>query len=265
MELFNIETIKDLNNNEVSFCPRRGGIITSLKLKGKEILYFDEKTFNGAGSVRGGIPILFPNAGELSKETSFPKLLRHGFARDSIWGGIKKEGFFKENLLSNLETKEKYPFDFSLSVSGNLEPNDSFTITEEVINNEVERRLPVSMGLHPYFYVPDNQKNNIEFNFIGGEEVKDKSEIWQNGGTVIIDNPRIYNKSSILEIFIPTIGSLLIDISPEFNKIWFWSLPGKDFICIEPMMRGEGGLDVNPEMVIPGGTISLSLNIKLKI
>ena len=53
--------------NEVSFSPERGGIITSLKLGGKELLYLDEETFrNPEVNVKGGIPILFPNAGPLS-------------------------------------------------------------------------------------------------------------------------------------------------------------------------------------------------------
>lgn len=266
MELFNIETIKDSNNNEVSFCPERGGIITSLKFQEKEILYLDKETFvDLKRSVRGGIPILFPNAGVLNKETNFPKLLRHGFARDSVWQEVKETGFFRENLVSNINTEDKYPFNFNISVSGKFESDGSFTLTEEVTNNEIERSLPLSMGLHPYFYVPDNEKDNIEFIFSGGGEVKDKSEIWKNEGTVIVDNPKTIDKDAVVEVFIPAVGYLLLDISPEFNKIWFWSVPGKDFICIEPMMRGEGGLDINPEMISPKNTFSASLKIKIKI
>jgi len=68
MKEFKIITIKGPNNNEVSFCPERGGIVTSLKLKGTEIFYLDEETFqNKNENIRGGIPILFPNMGEINK------------------------------------------------------------------------------------------------------------------------------------------------------------------------------------------------------
>ena len=40
-----IETIKIPDGSEASYCSERGGIITSIKFKGKEILYLDKETF----------------------------------------------------------------------------------------------------------------------------------------------------------------------------------------------------------------------------
>jgi len=81
-----IETIK-LFNGEVSYSPERGGIITSIKIGDKEILYMDESTFNDKGAnVKGGIPVLFPNAGAIPDEIKteeFANLKQHGFARES--------------------------------------------------------------------------------------------------------------------------------------------------------------------------------------
>ena len=66
---FLIEEIEDTKGSEVYFCGERGGIITSLKIGGKEILYFNKEIFDHKDlNVRGGIPILFPNAGPIRSE-----------------------------------------------------------------------------------------------------------------------------------------------------------------------------------------------------
>ena len=46
--------------------PHRGGLVTHLTVDGRELLYLDESTVDSpTGAVRGGIPLLFPIAGEL--------------------------------------------------------------------------------------------------------------------------------------------------------------------------------------------------------
>ena len=59
-------------------------------------------------------------------------------------------------------------------------------------------------------------------------------------------------------------GTLIIDLSPEYKKIWIWSMVGKDFICIEPIMRDAGGLIENPENIPPKKTLHTRVNFKLK-
>lgn len=263
MSLFKIEKIIDSkNNNEVSFCPTRGGIITSLKLKGKEILYFDENTFNSNESIRGGIPILFPNAGELKENDLFPSLKRHGFARDLEWQIDKRDDSFVELLSSCSKTLDLYPYNFELTIFGYFENENSFVCTQTVKNID-NKPIPISMGLHPYFNVKNDLKKDIKFNFEGGKEIEDQIEVWQNGGTILVDNPKIKYPDSIIEIIIPGLGSIMLDIPVEYQKIWVWSQPGKDFVCIEPMMRGENGLIDNPLLVGDGGSFKSFLKITL--
>ena len=50
--------------------PQRGGLITRWHIQDQPILYFDEARFaNPELSVRGGVPILFPIAGNLPDNT----------------------------------------------------------------------------------------------------------------------------------------------------------------------------------------------------
>lgn len=264
IDTLKIEKIQGPNEGEACYCPKRGEIITSIKLGGKEIIYLDEETFKNINTnVKGGIPILFPNAGPITENPEFPKLPQHGFARNSEWENEKTENGFKGTLLSNEETKKMYPFDFKFSVSGNFENDGSFTFKQEVENIGENIELPLSMGLHPYFKVPNDEKNKIQFNFEGGNEIEEKAEVWINGKAISINNPKIKDPNAIMEVIIPSLGSLIIDASIEYEKIWVWSMLGKDFVCIEPVMRDKDGLINNPEKVKPNEKFSAKVNFKL--
>ena len=260
-----MRTIRAGEGNEVSFCPERGGMVTSLRLCGKEVLYLDEETFDAADAkVRGGIPILFPNAGPVDK-LAFPGLQQHGFAGDSAsWTFEGRERGFVETLASDGESKRAYPYEFRLSVEGDLSDDGSFTLTERVTNKETHRGLPLAMGLHPYFAVPNDEKKNVRFLFEGGASVQERSSLWSNGRYVSVDNPKLKDPSAVLEVLVPSLGTLVLDFSAEYRKIWVWSLPGKDFICIEPVMRDSGGLVSDPEMVAPEGEFAASVRIGLR-
>lgn len=262
---FKIETIKGPQGGEVSYCPERGGIITSIKLGGKEILYLDEETFKNVDTnVKGGIPILFPNAGPITENSEFPNLEQHGFARKSKWSKENIEDGFKEVLSANEETKKMYLYDFQFSVSGKFEEDGSFTFNQEVENKEENKELPISMGLHPYFKVSNSEKSNIKFNFEGGKFIEDNIETWANiGKAVSIDNPKVKDPNAVMEVVIPSLGTLIIDVSVEYQKIWVWSVPGKDLVCVEPVMRDKNGLVDNPEKIKPKETFSAKVNFKL--
>lgn len=260
-----IETITTPENNQVSFCRERGGIITSIKFKDKEILYLDKATLqNREVNVRGGIPILFPNAGPI-ESPQYTNLKQHGFARNSSnWKTEKFINGFKETLMSTKETKKIFPYDFRFIINTNFEKDGSFTINQEVENLEDNEELPLSMGLHPYFKVPQDIKGEIKFNFEGGKFIEEQIELWANGKYISIDNPKVKNPNTVMEITIPTLGTLIIDASPLYKKIWIWSMPGKDFICIEPVMRDKGGLVENPEKIKIKETFRASVNFRLK-
>ena len=264
---FNIEKRMGPKQNEVSFSPERGGIITSLKLKDKEILYLDMDTFNdNLKNVKGGVPILFPNAGPLT-EGPYP-LEQHGFARDANWTTIESApNEFITELKSDESTKEIFPFNFKTQTKTVLEEDGSASIYRETTNLETDKDMPLSEGLHPYFPVPENEKKNIKFDFPGGDVVESEIEKWTSGTpikAIKIDNPKVSNPEVDLNVTIPGLGTLVFDFSPEYKRIWVWSQEGKDFICIEPVMRDAGGLVSDPEFIKPQETFSSKVNIRLE-
>ena len=134
----------------------------------------------------------------------------------------------------------------------------------KVENLEDYKELPISMGLHPYFKVPSSEKKNIKFNFEGGKSIEEQFDKWSNGQFVSIDNPKLKDPSAVMEIVFPNMHTLVIDPSVEYQKIWVWSMPDKDFICIEPVMRDVGGLVNDPQKIRPKETFSASVNFNIK-
>lgn len=253
--------------SKLSYCPARGGIITSLRLHGKEILYLDEASFQDIRlNVRGGIPILFPNAGAIEDER-FPDLKQHGFARTSTgWQSVQDETGtrFTETLETDASTTPEYPFAVRQTLSGILEEDGSATVIQEVTNLESIKSIPVSMGLHPYFNIKATEKRALTFECLEGELIEVAVEHWSNGGTTSIANPRTLDTHASIRVTVPWLGILTLTASPEYQRIWVWSLPGKDFLCIEPVLRDVGGLVKNPVLVSPGETFSAQFNIKLE-
>jgi galactose mutarotase-like enzyme len=258
-----IERLEGVGGNEVSFSPERGGIITSIKFEGTEVLYLEDATFRDtAKNVRGGIPLLFPQAGP-ADETRFPGLKQHGLARlSSEWklnpAPNKNLGSFSESL-TVLEPTASFPYKFRTDVTGMFDEAGAFVLTQSGTNLEEVREMPISMGLHPYFKVPHGERKNIIFDFPGGEVAAQKSQVWMSDGTVVLDNP-----GTPLRVYIPELGTLILSPSSEYRNIWIWSKPDADFICIEPVMRNEGGIVNDPHMLRPGESLAASLSVQLE-
>ncbi len=252
------EEVVKTPKGEVRYYPKRGGLISSLKFSADEVLYLDKKTLvNQDSAIRGGISVLFPNAGEFDSP-KFPKLKRHGFVRNMKWNKQESSVGFLETLDSDASTKAMLPYCFKLSLAGSFDTKGSFIVKQSVQNIDTKKDMPVSMGLHPYFRVASKDKKNIKFNFKGGEIVEAGFSEWSNGGTIYIPNP-----DTPMEVEIPGVGTLVLEASDEYKRIWVWSEKGKDFICIEPVMRDPGGLVDDPVMVPPGTTLEAKFKITL--
>jgi galactose mutarotase-like enzyme len=263
--IFPIETVEVAGGNSLSYSPERGGIITSLKLAGgTEVLYLDEATFaNPTVSVKGGVPILFPNAGPLD-DPRFPGLKQHGFGRTTDkWRTQPSENGFSEVLISDDETRKMYPYDFVFEVRGTLNSDGSFLLEQLITNPSKTDNLPVVSGFHPYFRVPKNEKGNIKFEFEGGQAIEQAVGDWANNKAVFADNPAIRNPDAEIKVIIPSLGTLVMKYSTEYKRIWVWSLPDKDFVCVEPIMGDIEDFAKKPTLIKPGETLKAGVTIKL--
>ena len=259
------KTLTGTAGDKVTYCPERGGIITSLILKGKELLFLNEETFEDrTKTVRGGIPLLFPNAGFLENPL-FPGLTQHGFARrSSRWTSIQSDDAFSETLEANEETHCVFPYTFRYAVEGGFDGAHSFRLTQTVTNLEPEKPMPLAMGLHPYFHAPRAKKADIVWDFPQGDLIAQEQRTWSEGGTTSIRNPCTDYPGIKLRIRLPDLGTLILSTSSEYERLWIWSLPDQDFVCVEPVMRDVGGLIDNPVLIQPSQTLSTFVRFELE-
>jgi len=227
----------------------RWGIITSIKIKVTELLYqdmYDETLFDDSKSVKWWIPYMFPNAwplNDVEKEKSWFKLPQHWTWRINKWEKIDSLPWeYKQKY--NLKSSEIFPYEADVFNTIKIE-GEWVNILHEVINNS-DIELPISTWLHPYFRVPLWNKEDIEWNFKWWNTIKESVDIWSNDWTISFDNPW-----KPLDIFIPWLWNLIIEVSEDYKKFWVRSLPNKDFICIEPVMWNEWSIVNNPVIVSP--------------
>jgi galactose mutarotase-like enzyme len=233
-------TPETISNKEASLSvyPARGGIVTSLVLDGTEILYqgmLDETLYDTSKSVKGWIPMLFPNAWPLSekaKKISWYTLPQHGFARTNQWQlGTKTQHQIQQSLVSkDVIDTWSFPFDGTINNTIILDTPKSCFFEYTFINNS-QNSLSVAFWLHPYFDIPEWNKEDIEWLFKWGEQIKNEIENWKNNGTTLLDIP----EDKIIKFKIPWVGTITIEVSEDFKRLWIWSLPGKNFVCVEPV------------------------------
>jgi galactose mutarotase-like enzyme len=236
--------------------PGRGGLVTSLSIDDTETIYLDRETFNDiTKNVRGGIPLLFPNAGSL--KGGLYNLPQHGFARRMPWNIIgRSQNTITLELPPNQETRGNYLFDFELKLKVEVANNK---LTHALnIKNMGDRPMPTAYGIHPYFGIPQEEKQKLITN-IGSFNPREIN--WMEEFDKPFVNPGLISVQMLRkEITIESDSSI-------FKFVRIWHQPGKNFICIEPWTRGDFALN-NPNQSLwikPNECITLSVIICAKI
>ena len=236
--------------------PARGGLVTSFSVNDTEILFLERATFNDvAQNVRGGIPLLFPNAGPL--QGNLYQLPRHGFARNTAWNLTEQnQNSITLQLQSGGNTRAIYPFDFTLelnvAISGN-QLTHNMTVT-----NMGARPMPTAYGIHPYFKISQAEKQLLVANIAGFHAGKID---WTSEFDKSFPNP------GRIQVRMPG-KELTIENDPAlFQFVRIWHLAGKDFICLEPWTRDNFALDdlARSLWVEPQQSVNFSVAIRAGI
>ena len=245
--------------------PEKGGICTRLTIGGEEILYLDPATLDEdrETKVRGGIPILFPNPGRLTDDTyklgseSF-FLPQHGFARNLPWSLVKADASSVElRLVSFHYTAEHFPFEFDIRVRYRCAGN-TFTVEQTYANMGTQRPMPLHVGFHPYFLVPDADKAATTISTDAGRAWDNvaKAEREFAGFDLTADELDLMLRDhSSRETLITRPGKRVIRMTWDapFSQLVVWTQKGKDFVCVEPwtaapdaLNTGEGLVHIGP-------------------
>ena len=239
------------NSNLTAQIKHLGAELFSLKNnQNKEYIWEGNPTFWGKHS-----PILFPIVGSL-KNNSYSineekyELNRHGFAREMEFELIEKtEETATFSLISTLETKKAYPFDFELQICYSLKDN-KLNIDYKVINKN-EITMPFAIGAHPAFALLGNfEEYSLEFqqDEILKYYLLEEGLISNNSNELQLDNSQLGLKYQLFEkdaLVFKTLQSKSITIlkntNPilkvnfsDFPNLGIWTVVNAPFLCIEP-------------------------------
>ena len=152
---------------------------------------------------------------------------QHGFGRNRPWVVQDKSASeVRVRLAQDEGTRAQYPYDYDADyVVTALERGVEVRL---ITQNTGTRPVPVSPGWHPYFRCPAARKAQVAGNVAGFTEDKLGDDREFDFGLVPLTT------GCRLQFRIPELGRVTIDFSPTMRHMQFWSLPGKDFICLEP-------------------------------
>jgi galactose mutarotase-like enzyme len=249
------------NHSRVEIVPERGGIVTSWRIQGQDILYLDNERFaNPQLSVRGGIPILFPICGNLPDNLYLHNnkqytLKQHGFARDIPWQVVAQEtescASITLVLKSNNQTRTFYPFDFQLEFTYQLK-GSNLKIKQCYINHSGEK-MPFSVGFHPYFWTKD--KSQLSFNIPASEyhnQITRENYPYKGSFDFVLDeiDAAFTTLSSNSTSMMDSQRHLKVKItySDLFSTLVFWTVKGKDYVCLEPWSAPRNALNTGVQL-----------------
>jgi galactose mutarotase-like enzyme len=249
-------------SSRATIAPSRGAIVTRWSVAGDELFYLDEETFRDASkNVRGGNPVLFPSPGKLTNDRyARGALKQHGFARTLPWEVVEHAASSLSLALSASDaTRANYPWEFRAELRFVLSPS-TLRIDQRVTAGANDSPMPFGFGFHPYFSVPDDEKHaaRIETSATRAFDNVHKKDIDLHGIDLAsgeVDLHLLDHNCS--ESALSWFGrEVRIHASADYRRWVIWTLPGKDFVCLEPWTCPDDALNTREMLIelLPGAS-----------
>lgn len=241
-----------------------GAELVSFKINGEEKVHQGENCTDENGRIywKRHWPVLFPTVGKCKKNQTIIngrtyEMQQHGFARDMEFEPLTKlDNFHSYVFRSDNKLIDKYPYEFSLTVTYRTDGNKLTTIYKVV--NEGDTDMPFGIGGHPAFKINREEldKGNYYLEF---EEEEDKihflylvdgligteyaKNILENKKVVPLNANSFSNDAIIMKglksnkVSLKNNGKTILTMDfTGFPYLAVWTKPRAPFICIEPWM-----------------------------
>lgn len=241
-----------------------GAELVSFKINAEEKVHQGENCTDENGRIywKRHWPVLFPTVGKCKKNQTIIngrtyEMQQHGFARDMEFEPLTKlDNFHSYVFRSDNKLIDKYPYEFSLTVTYRTDGNKLTTIYKVV--NEGDTDMPFGIGGHPAFKINREEldKGNYYLEF---EEEEDKihflylvdgligteyaKNILENKKVVPLNANSFSNDAIIMKglksnkVSLKNNGKTVLTMDfTGFPYLAVWTKPRAPFICIEPWM-----------------------------
>ena len=253
--------LADGSSSAASIVPARGGIVLRFRAGERDLLYLDDSTLlDPAKNVRGGIPVLFPSPGRLtgdrfSRAGKSGSMRQHGFAREKAWtartGGDACSSGTSLRLAPDDTTRASFPWEFLVTADYRLQ-GTRLLVSVRVENPSRDTVLPFAFGFHPYFLVEDKARARVATRATRAFDNVTKQVVPFRGFDLAageVDLHLIDHGSTDSELAFGDGARLLLSASPEFTRWVVWTLPGRDFVCVEPWTAPADALNTGESLI----------------
>lgn len=275
-------------NGQISavFLPERGGILSSLKLAGREYLYqHDFFTASRWHDLPGAWPFCFPVCARLAyrgeqgvylHDGKPYKMPIHGVAWWQAWTVIESSAYALTLELTDTDaSRAMYPFAFSVRLQ--YECTNEKLLCRQYYENRSAEVMPYYAGFHPYFYVPMAEKSQT---FLSYTPVK--RYVYNADYTQVIGEQPLFSLPCAVSD--PILNEQLTKIVPGspvsltyadgrcltlcasgvtdadlFSYVQLYTQADKPFFCIEPWMGAPNSLNDGGTQQLAPGEVSEAL------
>jgi len=258
----------ETSESRVEIAPRRGALVTSFQVRGRELLYLERDTLADASkNVRGGIPVLFPAPGKLRGDTftrdgKSGAMKQHGFARNMSWTphtiADATHAEVTLTLRADERTRAQYPWDFSAALTFSL-CGSRLSIRHRV-HNTGDVTLPFALGYHPYFVVTDKRPADVQTAATRAYDNVTKRVVPFTGFDLTLPEVDLYlldHGSSVSALSLGDGTRMQVSCSSEFTRFVVWTVAGKDYVCLEPWTAALDALNTGEGLTeLPAGAVS---------
>jgi galactose mutarotase-like enzyme len=258
-------------DGRLAVVPGRGALITRWEAGGLQRLYLDEATLaDPTKNVRGGVPLLFPSPGKLEDgrfvhARKSGAMKQHGFARDLPWTVAARNAHTATLTLRSTDaTRAQFPWDFFLSLQITL---TALRVRLDVnVENPGPDAMPFGFGIHPYFFVPDKTVAAITtaatraFDNVAKKTVPFTGFHLAEGET---DLHLLDHGSTTSKLTTGEGEHVTVRTSKQFGRWVVWTLPGKEFVCLEPWTAPGNALNTGEGLITLAAGESSDLWIEL--
>jgi len=232
----------------VNVLPDRGAIVTSVVTGGTELLYLEPDTIaSPTGAIRGGIPLLFPFAGELADgrlSASGTEMPRHGFARRKAWRVVERTAStVTMRLPIDAEISAGYPYAFGVDyVVSALAHGVRLDL---IVENRSERSLPLAPGWHPYFPCPVGAKRACLLHVVPAAILPPEEPLACDVNVAAPGGRSVFPLADA--------GVFTLTFSAHLRTLEVWTLAGKPFVCVEPWVGPSNVINTTERVSVPPG------------
>jgi aldose 1-epimerase len=289
----------------VSVVPSIGNIAFSMTVHGKNILW---SPFQDLGKMKAkpalcGVPFLAPWANRLDQDAFYANGRKYALNTDlgnvrrdpnqkpihglllfsPYWKVVKLEADDKSARATSRLEYWRYPdlmaqFPFAHAIEMTYRLSGGALEVETLVENHASEPMPVGVGYHPYFQVPDTPRDQCKVHVAARDHLELSPMLIPTGRRTpaSLPDPVSLATTQLDDVFADLVrghdnraefwvegGGKRVSVTygPKYTVAVIYAPPGKDFICFEPMSAitnafnlAHAGIYKELQSIPPGGT-----------